>query len=278
MHARPARRELTITMAVTIIASCATPTRRLPLRAVEDPIVLPKHLAGAWVRGEISRYEPSLGTRSNLNLGWALGLTDRLEWNTFSLVYAILDDAPGSPLPHARISLSVQAGVSGFGFSSIEGWIALPVLEVKVLKHVADRWALSTFAGWYAGLVENPPQNAPEYTDLLFPGGRRWSEVRLGASALRQLTEHIAVGATITAGQLVACANPFCEWSAREGTASLRLLTRPAHWLTLIFSPSLGGRYRPAVLAVPLAPTGPASVPPTSVAWFGLAGTVAFFW
>ena len=65
--------------------------------------------------------------------------------------------------------------------------------------------------------------------------------------------------------QLDACVNPWCDWSAREGTAALRLVFRPAHWLTLDLIPSLGTRYRPAALANPRRCHGPGGRSPDVV-------------
>src|SRR3954447_790501 len=117
---RPAIARMGLTAALAAVTvSCATPSRRLPLRAVEDPIVLPKGLASASLRAELLRYEPYDGRVGTVVPGFALGLTDRLEWHILSFRYAFLDDAPGSPVRHAPISLAVQAGLAGFGYSSL---------------------------------------------------------------------------------------------------------------------------------------------------------------
>ncbi len=261
-----------------LVVSCATPSRRLPLRAVEDPIVLPKGLASASVRADVSRYEPNVGRIVTLSPGFAVGLTDRLEWHLLSFRYAVLDDAPGSPVRHAPLSLAVQAGLAGFGYSSLEGWILVPLVSIEISKHVANRWLFSASSSWLAGWVESPSITRARYTDTLFPAGGRVSELTFGASVLRQLTERIAGGVSLTVSQLDACVDPSCDWSAREGTAALRLLFRPVHWLTLDLLPTIGERYRPGALATPVDLTGQAVVPPRSVSWIGASGSVAIFW
>ena len=125
-----------------LMVSCATPSRRLPLRAVNDPIVLPKGLASASLRAEVSRYEPNVGRVTTLSPDFALGLTDRLEWHVLSFRYAFLDDAPGSPVRHAPISLAVQAGLAGFGYSSLEGSILVPLLSIEIFEACRQSMAI----------------------------------------------------------------------------------------------------------------------------------------
>ena len=207
-------------------------------------------------------------------------MTDRLEWtDVLSFRYAFLDDAPDSPRPHAPISLAVQAGAVGLGFSSADGFIVLPLLSVQALKHVGDRWALSASADWFAQWVERVPEGATApYDGRLFTTRSRWSEVQIDLSALRQLTERIAVGAGAAAGQMQDCASTFCAWSSRDGSLRVGLVARPWRWLTLSVFPSVGARYRPEILIAPPTPIGPVEIPPHVVHWVGASGTAAFFW
>ena len=84
------------------------------------------------------------------------GLTNRLEWfGLIGLRFAILDDRPADGRAPMPFSLAVHAGVIGIGYSSAEGMIVVPVASLTVLKHVADRWALSLVGGWRAQWVEH---------------------------------------------------------------------------------------------------------------------------
>ena len=272
-------RGVAATLATSVVASCAAPSRTLPLRAVEAPIVLPRRMASVAVAPFVGRSQPAGGFYSGLTPGFRLGVTDRLEWtDLLSLRYAFLDDAPESPLAHAPISLAVQAGARGFGFSSTDGFIVLPLLSVQALKHVGDRWALSLAAGWFAGWAERRTATSTPYDDRLVLTSNRWSEVELVGRATRQLTERIAVGAGGTLGQMQDCVWTFCGWRTREGSGGLHLLVRPWRWLTVGVFPSVGGRYRPEILTPPPNPTGPVAIPPRVVHWVGATGQVAFFW
>ena len=142
-------------LAAIALAACAAPSRRLTPRVVEDPIVLPKRMASVSTEISFVHYEPTDVQGTFGEPGFRFGLTNRLEWfGLIGLRFAILDDRPADGRAPMPFSLAVHAGVMGIGCSSAEGMIVVPVASLTVLKHVADRWALSLAAGWRAQWVE----------------------------------------------------------------------------------------------------------------------------
>src|SRR5205814_8360712 len=132
--------------------------------------------------------------------------------------------------------------------------IVLPVVSLDTLKHVGDRWALSLSAGWEAIWSEHPPTFVPMYSGALVYQAHNWSDLTAGAAATRQLTDRVALGLSAGVQQATACVDPTCGWKSRGAGASLNLIIRPRHWLTLRVAPGAGVRGRPDA---PLPVTGP---------------------
>jgi hypothetical protein len=268
-------------LVVMAVAACAAPSRRLTPRVVEDPIVLPRRMASIALSSSAVHYEPTDANNSSLVLHFRYGLTDRLEWvDLLSLRFAILDDRPADGRTPMPLSLAVRAGVRGLGYSSLEGWIVLPIASIDVLKHVADRWALSLTGSWEAQWTQYEVDLTPAYGPSLGYATRHFSIVSLSGAATRQLSERIALGAGPSIAQTTDCISPTCDWVSRSAGLFLRLSARPWHWLTLSVAPSVGVRYRPnAPLPVATYPDGtPITVQPLSVTWTQIWGAATFYW
>jgi hypothetical protein len=266
-------------LGVGIVAvACAAPSRRLTPRVVEDPIVLPRRLASLALSGGIARYEPS-GARSFWSEGrFRMGITDRLEWtDVTSLRYALLDDRPAGDRPPHRLSLAIQAGFRGIGYSSSLGMLLMPIAAVQTLKHLGDRWAVGLSVTWQAIWMQKPPGEAFWYTQNLgYTAGRRsfWS---LSAFVTRQLSEHFALSLGGWATRAGACLSPTCAWITQSTGGSLNVVFRPRHWMTVHAGPYAGLRYRPDT-PPPQSPIDPVAVPPVMVEWFGVSGGATFYW
>lgn len=273
-------RGVTAVLVVTAAASCAAPARRLTTRVVDDRIVLPKRMASISMDGGFFHYEPTNVQGGTLLPAFRFGITERLEMaGLFSLRYAFLDDRPADGRTPRPLSLALVAGTEGIGYSSMEGWILLPVVSVEALKHVGDRWVLSSQASWDAFYVASPGADTPSYNGALHYASRRSSAIGIGAAVIRQLDDHVAVGFGAGIDQLNACVSPACEWVSRGAGANVRLIVRPWHWLTVSGGSAGGIRYRSDR---PLSPVGPDEVllpiQPITVEWLSLFGTVAFYW
>jgi hypothetical protein len=267
-------------LAVAALGACAAPSRRLSPRVVNDPIVLPRRMASVSLGAQKTWY-PRDGTSAfGITPTFAVGLTDRLEYQGLVGVgYAILDDAPGSPRAPSPLSLAVEAGILGVGYSSSQGLIVDPVVGIRVQKHVADRWNLSLLTAWYAAWYERPaaPSPNPSLSALAF--GRNRSEVDISVHVTRQLGERFALALGATPYQVQDCLAPFCSWTIRGVGGSLILWFRPADWITLGLGPNGGVRYRPPMLPEPTDPSEPVvSTPPRSVPWLGVFGSVVYYW
>jgi hypothetical protein len=270
-------------VAVVSVGACATPSRRLTTRIVEDPMVLPRGLFGLSVQPSVTKYSTRDAAAWDLGLTFRYGITDRLQLEGLSLRYAFLDDAPvyGDGAPdgrrHGPLSLSVRAGVDGIGYSSIEGLIVLPTLSVAARKHLGSRafvWADAEAGG---GWVTTQPSFTGPYGSTLWPGWPN-SRVALTAGGTVQVVDHLAVSAGAGVHQLHACAVPTCAWAARGATAFAGPILRPWPWLSVSASGQLGGRERPFVAVVP-DPDGMGPVlPPRDVWWWGVNTFVTFFW
>ena len=271
------------TLAAVALAAwaCAAPSRRLTPRVVEDPIVLPKRMAS--VSSEISfvHYEPTDFQGTFGVPGFRFGLTNRLEWVDLGLRFAILDDRPADGRTPMPFSLAVRAGLMGIGYSSAEGMIVLPVASLSALKHVADRWALSLAAGWRAQWVERTSFFAitPAYGRTLSYSGRRGSTITLSGAVTRQLSERIALGISPAVSQTNDCVDPTCGWVSQSASGAVFVSVRPWDWLTVSAGPDVGVRHRPDAVLPTMFPDGtPIYIPPTTVTWFGVSGSAAFYW
>jgi hypothetical protein len=268
-------------LAAVGIAACAAPSRWLTPRVVEDPIVLPKRMASVSTEISFRHYEPTDAQGTVGVPGIRFGLTNRLELVDLGMRFAILDDRPADGRTPMPFSLAVRAGVMGIGWSSAEGWIVLPVASLSVLKHVADRWALSLAAGWSAQWVEETSffGITPAYSRTLTYSGRRRSTITLSGSVTRQLSERVALGISPAVAQSNDCIDPTCGWVSQSASGAVLVSVRPWGWLTVSAGPDVGVRHRPDAVLPTTYPDGtPIYVPPTRVTWFGVSGTAAFYW
>lgn len=272
-----------VTLAAVGLAACAAPSRRLTPRVVEDPIVLPKRMASVSTEISFVHYEPTDAQGTFGQPGFRIGLTNRLEWfGLIGLRLAILDDRPADGRAPMPFSLAVHTGVLGIGWSSAEGWILQPVASLTVLKHVADRWALSLDADWRAQWVEHGSSLfavTPAYGRTLAYSGRRGSTITLTGAVTRQLSERIALGIAPAIAQSNDCVDPTCGWVSQSASGSVFVRARPWDWLTVGLGPDVGVRHRPDAPLPTTYPDGsPIYIPPTTVTWFGVSGTAAFYW
>jgi hypothetical protein len=265
---------------LSVAAGCGTPSRRLPTRIVDDPMVLPRRMMMVSVDSAVGQLpRPQFHWEVLPNLSY--GLTDRLELQEFlSLQWAILDDAPepAEGRQRDRLSLAVRAGATGVGFSSISGFTVYPVASVSVLKHLGERTWVGAQGQWNASWIERPYSWSDWYSDTLWPNvGNRWSRLALDATVLRQLSNRVALRAGLGVHELRGCSFISCSWAARGGGLWLGPSVRPWHWLTLSLQGYAGGRYRPAQqVAGP--PDAPLASLPRTVSWLGISGFVAFHW
>jgi hypothetical protein len=276
----PIRGAVLPALAVLALASCAAPSRRLTPRVVEDPIVLPKRMASVSTEIRYVHYEPTNAGGTSGQGGFRFGLTNRLEWvDLLGLRFAILDDRPADGRTPMPFSLALRAGLVGIGYSSAEGTILLPVAALHALKHVADRWALSLALGWGATWSPHPVAVTPAYSGSLAYSGRIKSTFTLSAAVTRQLAERTALGIMPAVHQTNDCVDPTCGWVSRGASVALVVHERPWDWLTISIGPGVGVRNRPDVELPTMYPSGtPITIPPTTVTWFGFAGTAAFYW
>ena len=222
--------------------ACTASQRKLTPRQVEDPIVLPQTMKSAGT---------AVGVRRTSSLDWDVaenaavrwGVTDRLEWNIpFGLRYAFLNDAPTSPRPEAPLSLAVEAGLRGWGVSSLDGVIAVPHVALLAAKHLGTRTLLRAGADWWTGWASHPTTfgaiNDSPYVDPWYAS--RWeSSVWSGSlSALFQLVGGVAAGAAGDVYQLNACRSGFCDALERGATGTLLVSLRPWSTVTLDLGPS----------------------------------------
>jgi hypothetical protein len=239
-------------------------------------------MASISVDGHYLHYKPTDARGATSFVGFRFGITDRLELDgLLSLRYAILDDRPVDGRAPMPLSLSVQAGTYGIGYSSMEGMFVVPIASINALKHVGDRWALSAEASWLAQYVTNPVAVTPAYSETLHYFSRRLSVVGISAGAVRQLDDHVAVGLGAGVNQYNDCVSPTCGWVSQDASASVRVIVRPWHWVTIGGGSSAGVRHRPdAQLPIRSPPPlgGPITLQPLTVEWVSLDAFVAFYW
>jgi hypothetical protein len=237
-------------------------------------------MASISMDGRLFHYEPTDAQGGRLTPGFRFGITERLEWvDLLSLRYAILDDRPADGRPPMPLSLALRAGTSGVGWSSMEGWLLLPVASIDTLKHIGDRWALSLRGIWEAFYAETPVVFRTAYSDTLHYASRRWSSVGLRADVIRQFGDHVALGFGAGGDQDTACVSPTCAWTSRGASASLRVIVRPRHWVTFSAGPATGLRHRPNIPLPVVYPDGTRiPIRPLTVEWVSLGAFVAFYW
>jgi hypothetical protein len=159
--------------------------------------------------------------------------------------------------------------------------IVLPVASIDALKHVGDRWALALRATWEAQYVTRTVAWTPAYTDTLHYWSRRFSVIGIRADAIRQLDDHVAVGLGTGVDQYNDCVSPTCGWVSQGAGASVRVIVRPRHWVTISAGSSGGVRHRPDALLptrYPPPDSRPIIIQPLTVSWLSLDALVAFHW
>jgi hypothetical protein len=267
-------------LALAATVGCGTPSRQLTTRIVDDPMVFPRRMLSMSVQGEVGQ-QPRPQFFWSVIPGVQYGLSDRLELDDLlSVRWAVLDDAPQSPdsdRRRDRLSLAVRGGVQGVGVSSLSGFIVLPVASAEVGKHLGQETWVSARLAWEAEWAESPGLRSGSYTDVLWPSDMRRSWTGLDATALRQLSQHVALQVGLGVHQLQACTFPGCAWAARGGTIRMGPLIRPVRWLTLGLGVYAGARYRPSGIVV-VHPDDSLALLPRTASWLGTSGYVGFHW
>jgi hypothetical protein len=270
-------------LALAVAGGCATPSRHLTTRAIDDPAVLPRGLASLSVGTWAERLDTTGRWSWASVFGFRYGITDRLELDRLTLAFAWLDDAPppsGTPPGTRRppVSLILRGGVNGIGWASLEGFIALPTLSVELAKHVTERVRLSAQLGWDGTWVANPQPEETLYTAYLWPNTDRRSELLLSAGALIQVADHVSVRYGASVHQLDGCFVPTCAAAARGFATSLGPSFRPWRWLVISVAGYAGARWRRTNPVLPAPALMPPDLPPTQVSWLGVSGALTFLW
>jgi hypothetical protein len=126
---------------------CATPSRRLPERVVDDPVTLPRQMIEVGLAGRREVTErPEWEDAGEVIPSIRYGLTDRLMLlGITGLEYALLDDAPpehastGRAAVEAPLSLSVRGEFQEIGWSTYDGFLASPMVGVSAGKRLGSR-------------------------------------------------------------------------------------------------------------------------------------------
>jgi hypothetical protein len=276
----PSRRAWALLASVSALG-CATPSRHLTTRAVDDPMSLPRGLLAFSIDGAVDQLHPTGATTWIVAPRFAYGLTDRLELNRVGLRYAFLDDAPPpiAATPRRLLSLAARAGINGFGFSSSEGVIVLPQVLVDGRKHLGARAYVWGDVDWHAVWVSTPQPKAAAYTASLWPDASRTSELAVDVGGVIQLVNHLTMDASVGGHELYASTIPSWTSAARGLTVGLGPALRPRPWLSFFVGAYAGARWRSEGLMVVASPAEPTpNVTPGRVSWVGANATVAFFW
>jgi hypothetical protein len=154
-------RPLLLTLLAGLAVACAHPSRRLPVRAIDDPITMPAQLLELTLGATGSRADQDAESAAGPIVGWRYGITDRLTWQGLGMFeYALLDDAPpesaatGARAVLAPVGLMLSAGLMGFGYSSTEGTLVYPSVGMSVIRHLAGRLTLGGGASWIGGFSD----------------------------------------------------------------------------------------------------------------------------
>jgi hypothetical protein len=262
-----------------LLEACGTPARRLSTRAVEDPMVLPRRMLKLTYGGSLARNGARQSLAAHGPIGLDYGLTNRLQLTgLLSLEYAFLDDAPRpDDLRRPPFSLSVRAGVVGIGGTSTWGFFMVPVVAMRLRKHLGERTQLDATLSTQSRWVERSVPTAVRRDDLLFPLASRMSLVMLSTGMARQLANRWTASLSVEVHQFQSCAVPLCAWDSRGGSVSLGPSFRPWHWLTISGDASVGLRGRPAGIE-PITPIDVVDVPPATVSWVSGSLAAAFAW
>jgi hypothetical protein len=212
------------TIAAIAVGACATPARRLPPRVVDDPVTLPARMMVVNVQtsGTLrNRQEQRDGT---LYPSINYGLTDRLQLvDFFSLKYALLDDAPsewastGSKATGAPLSMGITGGLLGLGYSTGEGWIAVPRVAVDVSKRLGERVRVGAYTAARATVSDR----------------RQQSSLVGNVGVVVQTTERVAVDMDLTDVVDFNDFLPSSDWKEHYFSLGPGLSYRPWHWFTL---------------------------------------------
>ena len=179
----------------------------------------------------------------------------------------------GSPL-----SLAVEAGLLGIGYSSIDGTILLPEVQLRLAKHLAGRWRFDAGASWF-GYWSSGGTSLPAFNrQTLVLSGRPLSQVQGEVGATRQLADRFALGVGAHFAQVQNCLEISCDWLSRSAWGSLSLSFRPVHWVTLTLFTSAGVRKRASAFTPVTDPDQPPPTLPLRVTWLSGGGEVAFYW
>jgi hypothetical protein len=219
--------KLAAATAIVLTAACATPSRRLSTRQVEDPITLPRRLASVsdGIAGTLGNEHGSREGRL-LKLGYLeYGLTDRITLENFTAMrIAIMDDVPeGQPAtgiasPGSPFGLAVNGGLQGAGYGDAAGFIAVVYAGVVLAKHVGRSVLIDGSARW-TGLHRSRAID------------EEWTEANLGVMA--QLIDHVAVGLGAYDRLYSLGFAPSWDWTSQTIGAGPDLRYRPFHWLSL---------------------------------------------
>jgi hypothetical protein len=137
---------LALAASLAAAVGCASASRKLPSRIVDDPVTLPSKMielngrSTAMIRGERQPGEwPAIP-------GFRYGITDRVTLDDLLMVkVALLDDAPaehaavGRDGPRPPLSLAVSAGLREIGYSTLSGIIVTPVVGLSAHRRLGDR-------------------------------------------------------------------------------------------------------------------------------------------
>jgi hypothetical protein len=274
-----------IASAVLGAFGCATPSRTLTTRMIDDPAVLPRRLFAFSIDPYVSKFSTWKEPFVLWQPAFAYGITDRLELDSLiALRYAILDDAPAyaDGLPdgrrRGRLSLVARAGFDGIGYSSMQGLITLPDLSITARKHLGGSVAVNLHAGADGYWVASPAQSVTPYGSTLWPRGP-YSRIWFGTGAGVQVVDHLFLGARVDVHQIYGCSVPAaCAWAARGVSTGAGPTLRPNRWFQLRLSGELGARERPFVAIVPDPTGGVPPLPPRDVWWWSVGVDATFYW
>jgi hypothetical protein len=235
-------------------AACATPSRRLSTRQVDDPLMYPKHLmsGAAWVGGTISDEH---GKRSGyvIPAGLSFGLTDRITV-TLPLVIGvgIMDDVPAGQSPtgiasaRSPFGLAIISGITGAGFggSPRVGNQVNVRLGLAAAKHIGRSFHLDVATQWNGFWRSSQPDRASIYSDL----GLMW-----------QLMDHLATRLGVYNRVEMSGFEPSRRWTDSIWGSGPDLRYRPYHWLSLGAGVYVEHTSHPRELAMAVAPFDPSA-------------------
>lgn len=247
-------------------------------------MVYPRGLASATAVVGVTRFRPSDRTVWEVTPAIRWGLTDRLELANLSLRYAFLDDAPaaegGRPDGRRRgpLSLALQGGVEGIGWSSTEAFIVIPAVALAARKRLGSRAYLWARLDWSGIWISEPrPYFSRAYTDTLWPPGRS-SRFAIEGGAVVQVVDHFALEAGVGGHQIHACFAPSCGWASRGVSAFVVPHFRPWRWMDVSVNGTYGTRERSGILVVPNPDPSQTPMPLRRISWLALSAALTLRW